>query len=88
MTKKQKDPELIDQLDKHLKFREKEIRQLQENSVKTNKKSKKELAERTKQNNKIIQDLIDLRDDDNERCNEQANVDKDITKRSLEIGRA
>ncbi len=28
LTKKQKDPEMIDELDKHLKYMEKQIRQL------------------------------------------------------------
>ena len=66
-TKKQKDPELIDQLDKHLKFREKEIRQLQENALKTSKKSKKALKERTSENKNFIFLLEELRDRDEER---------------------
>ena len=66
-TKKQKDPELIDQLDKHLKFREKEIRQLQENALRTSKKSKKALKERTSENKNFIFLLEELRDRDEER---------------------
>ena len=57
---------------------------MQENSVKTNKKSKKELAERTRENKDLIGLLEKLRINDDERQKEQANVDKDITKIQLE----
>ena len=80
MTKKQKDPELIDQLDKHLKFREKEIRQLQENSSKTVKKAKDHLANRTKENKRLIVLLEELRQKDKDRKKDQGIVDKQITK--------
>jgi len=64
MTKKQKDPALIEQLDKHLKFREKEIRQLQENTAKTVKKAKKHVKKQTKENKVWIKGLAQLREDD------------------------
>jgi len=52
--------------------------------VKTSKKSKKALNERTKENKNLIFLLEELRGNDETRQREQANVDKDITKIQLE----
>ena len=63
-TKKQKDPELIDQLDKHLKYMEKQIRQLQETSSKNLKKAKDHIHSRTEENKDLIVALSELRSKD------------------------
>ena len=63
-TKKQKDPELIDQLDKHLKYMEKQIRQLQETSSKNLKKAKDLIHSRTEENKDLIVALSELRSKD------------------------
>jgi hypothetical protein len=57
MTKQQKDPEMIDELDKHLKYMEKQIRQLQETSSKTLKKAKEHIHSRTEENKSLIENL-------------------------------
>lgn len=78
-TKKQKDPELIDQLDKHLKYMEKQIRQLQETSSKDLKKAKDHIHSRTEENKTFIRDLSILRKKDKDRKKDQHKVDKKIT---------
>ena len=84
INKKQKDPELIEQLDKHLKFREKEIRKLQEDSSKTIKKAKAHLENRTEENKKLIVFLEQLRDKDKKRNETQGELDQAITKCQLD----
>ena len=83
MTKKQKDPELIDQLDKHLKYMEKQIRQLQETSSKNQKKAKEHIFNRTEENKILIDNLYELRIKDNNRKTDQSRVDKKITEIQL-----
>lgn len=78
-TKKQKDPELIDQLDKHLKYMEKQIRQLQETSSKNLKKAKDYIHNRTEENKDLISILTELREKDIKRKEDQHKVDKKIT---------
>ena len=79
MTKKQKDPELIDQLDKHCKYMEKQIRLLQETSSKKLKKAKDHIAARTEENKDLIKSLSHLRKEDEKRTKDTNDLDKKIT---------
>ena len=83
ISKKQKDPELIDQLDKHLKYMEKQIRQLQDTSSKNLKKAKDHIHTRTEENKDLIIALTGLREKDHDRQKKQYTVDKKITEINL-----
>ena len=82
-TKKQKDPEMIDELDKHLKYMEKLIRQLQESGAKNTKKAKDHITSRTEENKNLIVALSELRVKDKKRAEDQQKVDKKITEIQL-----
>lgn len=77
-AKKQKDPETIDELDKHLKYMEKQIRILQDTTAKNLKKSKQHIIERTEENKDLIASLSELREQDRQRKKDQERVDKQI----------
>ena len=76
--KKRKDPETINELDKHLKYMEKSIKKLKEDTARDLKKSKTHIIGRTKENKDLIEALDILRENDQKRKMEKREVDKHI----------
>jgi hypothetical protein len=61
-TQKKKDPELMQELDKHLRYMEKSIKQLKKSSKRNKDKAKKMIEARTEENRNLLETIGELRD--------------------------
>ena len=59
--KKKKDPEMMQELDKHLRYMEKSIRQLKQSSKRNKVKAKKMIEARTEENRNLLKSIEELR---------------------------
>jgi len=80
LEKKKKDPETIEELDKHLKYMEKSISQLKKSTQVQLAKSRKQIRKQTKDNKDLIRELSVLRKEDKTRKEGQDAIDKKINK--------
>ena len=80
LEKKKKDPETIEELDKHLKYMEKAISQLKKSTAHQQARAKKQIRKQTKDNKDLITELSFLRREDRKRKEDQDEIDKDINK--------
>ena len=85
--KRKKDPEIIIELDKQLKFIEKSITQLKKSSSKNLTKSKENIKKRTKENFDLIEELNQLRFTALQKQAADTQLDKDINQHNLMITR-
>ena len=84
LEKKKKDPETIEELDKHLKYMEKSISQLKKSTAVQLAKSKKQIRKQTNDNKDLIKELAILRKERQTRKEKQEEIDKLINKSNQE----
>ena len=84
LDKKKKDPEIIIELDKQLKYIEKSIAELRQTSTKHANKSKENIKKRTTDNLDLINQLTKLRDLADQINKESLDLDKTINEKNLQ----
>ena len=67
IQKKKKDPEMMQELDKHLRYMEKSIKQLKQSSKRNKAKAKKMIQARTEENRELLKNIEKLRQIDKQR---------------------
>lgn len=83
VDKKKKDPEIIIELDKQIKYIEKSIAQLKNITTKNHGKAKENIKKRTKENTDLIEELSALRTKAEERKKEMDELEKTQNKNKL-----
>lgn len=87
LEKKKKDPETIEELDRQLRYMEKSITTLKQNTTKNEMMTKTNIKEKTGENTKLIKELNELRDKKRELETELEGLQLKFQKLNLEIKR-